>query len=289
MTHAAGRKALIVYHTCSQNTARIAKEAEEAIKSCGWEAEMSTLRDAGKTMTSELPGMLVLGTPVQYFTVPETALKMIRNLPRLDGIPSFVFASYGGCVSNNVPFILAGELSKKGATILGGGLFLTPHSCRINGGDTLGGTEDAFGKGRPNDGDMAMLRNAMKKLASKIDNNEEEALDLDRLKIHTAGIIAKFMDMTSPLKVKRAFMPHVKTDPDACTGCGRCAMVCDDGSIEYDENGKPIIDRHTCTKCYACIEQCNDGALTTNWKQAELVVRSANKVAKNNSKTIVVQ
>ena len=83
-------------------------------------------------------------------------------------------------------------------------------------------------------------------------------------------------------------MPHVETDSNACTGCKKCAMVCDEGSIDYDTDDKAVIDRSTCTKCYACIEQCGEGALTTNWKQVEIIVRSANKIAKNNLQTSIV-
>jgi len=288
MADMSGKKALILYYTCSHNTAKLAKEAEAAIKDAGWQAELTMLRDSEKAFSSEAPDFVILGTPVQYFTVPETALKMIQKLPDMNGIPAFVFASYGGCVANNVPYILADELSKKGAKILGGALFLTPHSCRVNGSDTLGSTEEAFGKGRPNNDDLSMLRDSVTGLAVKIENGEDEPVDLDRLKINTSGFIAKFMDITSPLKVKRAFMPHVETNSSVCTGCKKCAMVCDEGSIDYDMDDKAVIDRSTCTKCYACIEQCGEGALTTNWKQVEIIVRSANKIAKNNSKTAIV-
>jgi len=58
-------------------------------------------------------------------------------------------------------------------------------------------------------------------------------------------------------------------------------------SIDYDKDGTVLIDKNTCTKCYACIEKCDEGALTTNWKQAEIIVRSMNKIAKNITTTII--
>lgn len=280
------RKALVLYYSCSQNTARLAKDAENTIKNCGWQVESAMLRNAVKAIPQEKPDLVVLGTPVQYFTVPEAAMKMIQNLPNFNGVPAFVFSTYGGCVSNNVPFVLATELSKKGAKIVGGAQFLAPHSCRINGNGSLGNTEEAFGKGRPNEKEINDFREVISGLVEKIENGHDKPIEPDRLKINTMSVASAFMNTFSSLKLKRVFMPHVEINSNICKSCKKCSMVCDTGSIAYDEDGKVLFNRDTCVKCYSCIEQCAEGALTTNWKQAELIVRSMNKIAKNTTTTI---
>ncbi|MBW1893974.1 MAG: EFR1 family ferrodoxin [Deltaproteobacteria bacterium] len=288
MLNQSERKAIILYYTCSKNTERLAKEAELVTKECGWQTESILLRTAVKEdIQPENLDFIILGTPVQYFTVPEAALKLIKKLPEFNGTPAFVFSTYGGCVTNNVPYILAKELSKKGAKIIGGAQFLAPHSCRINGDAAIGNVEEAFGKGRPNEKELDNFRDAISRAVRKIESAEAQSIDPNRLKINTMSFISSFMDSFSSLKMKRLFMPHVEINSGMCTGCKKCSIVCDSESIDYDEDDMVLIDRNTCTKCYACIEQCNEGALTTNWKQVEIIVRSMNKIAKNTTTTIV--
>ena len=287
--HQSNKKALILYFSCSQHTALLAKEVEAAVTKTGWEAQCNPLRQAAQALAAEKPGFIILGTPTQYFTVPESAMRMIRNLPELNGVPAFVFSTYGGCVANNVPFMLATELFGKGARILGGAQFLTPHSCRINGDTTLGNTESAFGKGHPDDTDLGKLRSAVTELISQIDSGTEKTIPLFKLKINNMGTISTIMNATTPLKMKRMFLPHVQIVKNKCAGCQKCSEACDSGSITYDNAGTVAINRDTCTKCYACIEQCRDGVLTTRWKQAELVVRIMNKIAQETAPAIVCQ
>ena len=162
-----------------------------------------------------------------------------------------------------------------------------PHSCRINGNDSLGNTEEAFGKGQPKENELDIFRDVMSRLVDKIESGKDEPIELYRLKINTMSFISTFMDTFSTLKLKRVFMPHVEINTEMCKGCKTCSMVCDTGSIYYDEDDMVVINPNTCIKCYACIEQCPDGALTTNWKQAEFIVRSMNKIAKNTLTTII--
>lgn len=288
MLHQSERKALILYYTCSENTERLAKTAELVIRECGWQTESILLRKAvTKDIQLEKLDFIVLGTPVQYFTVPEAALKLIKKLPVFSGTPAFVFSTYGGCVTNNVPYILAKELSKKGAIIIGGAQFLTPHSCRINGKATIGNTEEAFGKGRPNEKELDDFRDAILRAVREIESGKEKQIDPNRLKINTMGFISSFMDSLSSLKMKRLFFPHVEINTEMCTGCKKCGVVCDSESITYDKDDTVLIDRNTCTKCYACMEQCDEDVLTINWKQAEIIVRSMNKIANNITTTII--
>jgi ferredoxin/flavodoxin len=289
MPNSSKKTALILYFSCSQHTARLAKEIEDTVNKAGWEARCKPLRQAAQALREKKADLIVLGTPTQYFTVPESAMQLIRNLPEVSGTPAFVFSTYGGCVTNNVPYILATELSAKGARILGGAQFLTPHSCRISDGVTLGNSEPAFGKGHPDDTDLEQLRSAITGLIAQIDSGAEKTIPLIKLKINNMGIISTIMNATTPLTMKRMFLPHVQIAKKNCTGCRQCVTVCDSGSITYDNAGTVVINRDTCTKCYACIEQCHDEALTTRWKQAELVVRIMNKIARDAAPATICQ
>lgn len=50
-------------------------------------------------------------------------------------------------------------------------------------------------------------------------------------------------------------------DPEACVGCGQCALVCPHGVLAL-ENGKArILDRDGCMECGACAMNCPTDAV----------------------------
>lgn len=93
--------ALVLYYTRSQNTARLAKTAEAAIAECGWQVSCMSLDKIEKKFPDKMPSLIILGTPVQYWTVPAAAMEYIQHLPDLNGCPAFVYSCYGGCVANS--------------------------------------------------------------------------------------------------------------------------------------------------------------------------------------------
>ena len=280
--------ALVLYYTRSQNTARLAKAAEGAIAKCGWQVSCMPLDKAEKKFPDKTPSLIILGTPVQYWTVPAAAMEYIQRLPNLNGCSAFVYSCYGGCVANNVPYTLAKELTAKGATAIGGAQLLTPHSCRISGGKRLGDVEGVFGKGMPDDEMLDEFKNAVTSVVRAVETGTVSPVAMDRLKMNTKGLLAAAMNPVSPLKMKRIFMPPVAVKASACEGCGACLNVCDTGSIRLDENKTATINQKTCYRCYGCMEVCPNEALNTNWKQAELLVRSMNWIAKNTEKSVFV-
>jgi ferredoxin/flavodoxin len=280
--------ALVLYYTRSQNTAQLAKAAQAAIGECGWQVACMPLDKAEKRFPKTLPSLIILGSPVQYWTVPTAAMEYIKKLPNLTGCPAFVYSCYGGCVTNNVPYTLAKELTAKGATAIGGAQLLTPHSCRIDGKKRLGDVEKIFGKGLPDEHMLAEFKEAVTRVVRFVEKGTASPLAMDRLKIHTKGHLAAVMSPVSPLKLKRRFMPPVVVNPSACQGCGECLKVCDTNSIQFDANQTATINQKTCYRCYGCMEVCPNQALGTNWKQAQLRVRSMGWLAKDMKKSVFV-
>jgi pyruvate formate lyase activating enzyme len=55
--------------------------------------------------------------------------------------------------------------------------------------------------------------------------------------------------------------PEVGFIKKLCTGCGKCAGVCPEGALVYEEGRFPSIDRGKCTGCGICSSMCSYQAL----------------------------
>ena len=55
--------------------------------------------------------------------------------------------------------------------------------------------------------------------------------------------------------------PEIGLVKNLCTKCGKCAGVCPEGALVYEEGKLPVIDREKCTGCGICSAACTYGAL----------------------------
>jgi len=56
----------------------------------------------------------------------------------------------------------------------------------------------------------------------------------------------------------------LELDPDKCTGCGMCVMVCPHAVFEIEDARARIVDRDACIECGACALNCKPGAVTVD-------------------------
>jgi dissimilatory sulfite reductase (desulfoviridin) alpha/beta subunit len=54
---------------------------------------------------------------------------------------------------------------------------------------------------------------------------------------------------------------EVTCDPEACTGCGECAAVCEESAVALEDDRLVKIDYGSCVRCGACALVCPTGAL----------------------------
>lgn len=91
------------------------------------------------------------------------------------------------------------------------------------------------------------------------------------------------------LEVSERFRGKLDIDPDKCTGCGVCAIVCPASVITMIEVGKrkvgerevtvkrPIFNLYTCISCGQCVDDCRFNALRLT-KEFELAVSDKNSL-----------
>ncbi|MTK53179.1 mercury methylation ferredoxin HgcB [Paludibacter sp.] len=54
----------------------------------------------------------------------------------------------------------------------------------------------------------------------------------------------------------------LKLNPDLCTGCGMCTIVCPHAVFEMVNGKACIVDINDCMECGACSNNCRFGAIT---------------------------
>jgi formate hydrogenlyase subunit 6/NADH:ubiquinone oxidoreductase subunit I len=91
------------------------------------------------------------------------------------------------------------------------------------------------------------------------------------------------------LEVSERFRGKLDIDPDKCTGCGVCAMVCPASVITMVELGKrkvgdrevpirrPLFNLYNCIACGQCVDDCRFNALRLT-KEFELAVSDKNSL-----------
>jgi len=279
------RNAVVIYYSCTGNTAGLADEAAEALEQNGWLVRRAPLGEASEEL-AVMPDFLVLGVPVHYWTVPTAAGRMIGELPSLEGVPAFVFCAYGGCVHHGVTRQLALGLGAKGVRIAGAAVVMTPHSCPVPGGKRLGDIEEKFGMGEPDPATLMEFRKAVISSAER-SCGSSYGISPESLMFSNAGLMARFINRFVSLRMKIASMPGIKFNEGLCSGCGKCIRACANGNYAASENGKIRSLGRACCKCFACAMNCPTGALSTKWRMIEMMVRGMNRLAAGSGTTIV--
>ncbi len=280
-------QALVISHSYSGNTRKLANQAADILCNIGWEVYESRLVDAVNNIQTERPDLIILGTPVFYWTIPRPARNLIRQLPKFNGAKAFTFCTYGGCVTVNVPYLLALEMSSLGVDVVGGASILSPHSSPTEEGKRAGDIMPDHGMDQPDDRVLENFRNAIQNIAENIERNVPDDFDIKRLRIGNAKLWARLLEsLFIPYHTKMKFMPRVEVDNSICNKCYTCVKGCETGSLSITNDGISI-NRKSCYICYSCVLHCPSKALTINWKHSERLLWLMSKCRKNTHTEIV--
>lgn len=274
-----------MYYSNSGNTRNLSNLAEKTLKDCGWEVESASLMNFDPTQM-KTPGLLLLGSPTHFWAVPAMAQRGIAKLPNLSGAAGFVFSTFGNVFSSGVPYVLAQELEKRGAKVLGGAALVGPHNFMDGQGKRLGEVYHEFGKGQPDGTTLAEFAEAVKIVAEKAENEDLFSFNIKRLK--SPKPVLTFLDRFLPVELELKALAPVNFDASQCQDCGLCVKNCDTESITKEFGKVKTINQKTCKCCYTCVRECPAGALTVNWTKNEKLLRLVKKMVKNSGSRIIV-
>jgi len=282
------KKALILYHSNSNNTKKIAKFIQTTLEERSWGVTSRNLLSKREIGDVSSVNLVILGVPVHYWDIPGAALEAIRDLPPFNQAYSFVFSTFGKCVCNRVPYDLATELRKKRTTVIGGAQIVMPNSTPINDGTKIGDIETSYGKGEVTQVNLKKIKKAFTAIASRIERDTIKEFDIRILKrLHTRNVVGFVASSVMTTKKRIDSMPPVSHKANLCQQCKRCIKSCNYRAIHFSAENNVFIEKENCMRCYACINACKSNALFSDWEKIRSSTDFVHKFSKNTETKIL--
>jgi flavodoxin/Fe-S-cluster-containing hydrogenase component 2 len=243
-------KAAIVYFSQDGTTARVAHAIAAGLRRAGYLVDLSNLRDGppGDIRGYDLLG---LGAPVYYYRLPFNVADYLRALPRLDGMPAFVFLLHGSHPFDTVNWARR-TLAGRGARDVG--YFHCYGEAHF-----LGHLREGylFSPDHPSADELAQATAFGVAVARRGTEGEfvpAEEVPKPPLVYRLERVLA------SRWLVEQVYSRLFKVDSARCTACGLCMDVCPTGNIVKDDRGHPLWGRD-CLYCLSCEMACPEDAI----------------------------
>jgi len=256
--------ALVLYLSVSGTTERVAGCIAAGLRSSGWHARVERLRD-DSTRELDAYDMLGIGFPAHYFRAPYPVMHYLHALPDLDGLPVFIFLSYGvdpGDAGNMVREVLA----RRNAWEIG--------YLQTRGEDHYIGYLNEGYLFSPECPDSDALRRARQFGRQCADRFLEGCSDAERFDPPASAVYRLERFLANHVLAERVYTRLFRVDFHRCTACGLCMEHCPMGNISADIDGQPIWGHH-CLLCLNCELVCPEHAVHTpaDWALFKPLVR----------------
>ncbi len=238
------KKAIIYVFTGTGNTRIAADQIAQAlsahdITTTVWEARMP-FSSAPDPNGFDIAGF---GYPIHAFNTPQFFLRFAKTLPKVSGMPTFIFKTSGEPFrfNNASSRPLVRILRKKGFVPMLETHLLMPYNIMFR-------YKDALVK------QMYLHTHGMARVIS----NKVAAGQTQKLRYHPLTILLSYIFR---LQWFGAWVngPMIHAKKTLCTGCGKCAKACPAGNIRM-KDGIPRFSYH-CTMCMRCVFRCPTDAI----------------------------
>lgn len=238
-------RGLICYYSGTGNT----KLACEAIARKTEDIDFE-LFDITREGTPELADVSLIGfaTWADFFNPPQRMKTFLESLPQQEGIPAFVFNTYGSISGRTLPS-LDRWTSNRGFHVIAG------HSLHTSENYPPLIKYGLTSKNSPSSRELTHFANFILHL----DELARMMADGKAVPGYRCGLL-RFMPALSRTHSRKS-MGEKHVDADACTECGICRDRCPYGAITLDP--KPVFDQSRCYGCWACYNHCPTQAIYT--------------------------
>lgn len=241
-------KGIICYYSGTGNTKLACQYITRNVEAVAFD-----LFDIAKGEVADLQGYDVAGfaTFTDFLGPPRLFYTFVAGLERQDGMPAFVFNTYGN-MSGRTLTALERLVAARGFRVIAGHSLHTPENYppMIAGGK---GNEQA-----PDERELREFKAFVAGLSKMLDGLKAgQEISPQRIRV---GLPNNLMPVL-PRTTARRQMGEKYVDESLCTECGVCAKMCPYQAIRLDP--KPIFDQRKCYGCWRCYNRCPQKAIYT--------------------------
>jgi ferredoxin/flavodoxin len=251
MTVTDPKTAAVIWYSQTGNSERTGRLIAETFNKKGLNVTASDYRNFDPE-SIDTYDLIVAGSPVNYYDVPENFKLWLKSLPEITGKPCASYVTFGGTGGNqhNTVCTLADLLAEKGGVPVGIETFGNMSTFAITW---------SYG----NEASVLEYKNLPDEIA--YDRMRAYAgLILDRVRQGQGIEIEKDCDFRELIKnspsiwVTKLFISNHTIDGSKCIQCGTCLKKCPAGAIDLEKNH---VDTDACIACLGCVNNCPAGAV----------------------------
>lgn len=191
---------------------------------------------------------IAFGYPVQYSNIPKILKDFIVNHSAMWKDKRVFIIATMGLFSGDGSGILARELKRHGAVVIGGLHLKMPDSI---------GDEKVLKRSIENNKKLIIAaEKKIKKAVIEIKNGNSPQEGIGIL-YHIAGLMGQRLYFINKTK---QYSNRLKINSEKCIGCNKCVRLCPMKNIEM--KNQIAVSGNSCTLCYRCVNNCPKQAIT---------------------------
>lgn len=244
-------RSLVCWYSQTGHTKRYGRLIAKIFKDSGLKTDAKDIRDVGPADLGRYD-LIVVGTPVFYYDVPENVREWVASTKDLNGASVASFATFGGDGGNqhNTAVELLRRLSKKGGIPVGTATFGNMSSYAPTW--SLGNEKRILKFSHlPNEATYERVA----EFARQIMKNAENGVTFRARKKLDINELFKYLPM---IRLSKLITGTHTIDENLCTECGICVKQCPVGAIDLPAFS---VDTKRCIACLGCVNNCPANAV----------------------------
>ncbi|KFN38046.1 hypothetical protein KN63_06510, partial [Smithella sp. F21] len=203
--------------------------------------------------------LILVGSPVFYYDIPENVVDWLSSAPKLTGIPVAAFVSFGGPEGNqhNALCHALHLLAEKEAVPVGMEAFRSIAAYPTPDWDSA---NQKAGEHLPDEATYNRVREFTRQILESVRQGQSLA--------YSSELATRELVRMLPLVWlnKKAISKHT-VDAAKCIGCRTCVKMCPVGAIHPE---KQFVDRDKCIACFGCLNNCPADAVVIEYRGKRL-------------------
>ena len=207
--------------------------------------------------------LVVIGSPVFYYDIPDYVKDYIHSLPDIKGIPVAAYVTFGGPEGNqqNAAYSILEGMVQRGGVPVCLEVFMTSKSYPPSFKAYEKNLKTRKSTLLPDHNTYAKVRKYAAFIKSEVEKGKSSAFK----KVLT---LREFSTYFNPVWWTKRSVDNHYIIKQKCVGCGTCVEKCPTDSIDLDTFS---VNTDTCVLCFGCINNCQYQAMNIEYNGEKLI------------------